>query len=117
MKFFITGTHAYGPISPDSDLDIVMMPDDAHLIQLFLLEHGIKMYRTPAQDSYGLVGGYYFNLQDMQVNIIIAENEWEYAQWKTRTDKMKALPPIKDREERIATFNNITVLEKGESNV
>lgn len=109
MKFLITGTHAYGPVSPDSDLDIVMMPDGAHLITLFLQVHKIEMYRTPAQDSYGPEGGFYFNLATMRVNIIIVPNEQEYDQWKLGTDRMKEISPIEDREERIGTFQKFLI--------
>ncbi len=106
MKYLITGTHAYGPVRLDSDLDIVMMIDDAHLMRLFLITQGIWMYRTSAQDSYGPIGGFYFDLATMRVNIIIANNEWEFDEWKWRTERMKGMPDIHDREERIAAFND-----------
>ena len=105
MKFLITGTHAYGPVSPNSDLDIVMMVDDVHLMKLFLIAQGIEMYQTPAQDSYGPFGGFYFDLASMRVNIIITNNDREFEEWGWRTERMKGMPAVHDREERVAIFN------------
>lgn len=122
MKFIITGTHAYGPVSPGSDLDIVVLPKGAEQLMAFLSEHSIPTYRTPGQDEYGDAGGFYFNLgrdavglllEDLedkytpgciQVNIIIAADEFDFEWWKEQTEKMKKLPPIEDREKRIDTF-------------
>ncbi len=105
MKFFITGTHAYGPVNPDSDLDIVVMANEVQVILDFLADHGIEYYRTPGQDSYGDAGGFYFDLGGIEVNIIIAADAIAFKEWKRRTEKMKDLAPIEDREERVAVFN------------
>lgn len=105
MDFLLTGTQVYGPATKDSDLDIVMMIDAVPGVINFLAEKGIKMWRTPGQDEYGAVGGFYFDFAGIKVNIIIADNEWEFKEWKRRTEKMKKLPPIEDREKRVAVFN------------
>ncbi len=105
MDFLLTGTRVYGPATEDSDLDIVVHLNDVHEIVLFLAKHKIIHYRTPGQDSYGVVGGFYFDFAGIKINIIIAENDWEFEQWGRRTEKMKKLPPIEDREERVAVFN------------
>jgi hypothetical protein len=106
MDFFITGTHAYGPAGPDSDLDIVVKAADSILIMNFLNLHNITMYRTEGQDEYGATGGFYFDLTGIKVNIIIATDDNDYAKWKRKTDTMKKFPEIPDRDLRVAIFNS-----------
>lgn len=105
LEFFITGTHAYGPARPDSDLDIVVKLKDISRIALFLADHGIKFYKTPGQDEYGPTGGFYFSLAGIEVNIIIAEDELDFEEWRRRTERMKKFAPIHDKEERKLIFN------------
>ncbi len=106
MDFILTGTQVYGPTNGDSDLDIVVKVEDAKDISSFLISHNISMYRTPGQNEYGLLGGFYFDLSGIKINIIIADGEDEYDEWKTRTERMKTLDPIPDRETRLAVFRS-----------
>lgn len=105
MDFLLTGSQVYGPATEDSDLDIVIKLKDAHEIVLFLAKHGIEYYQTPGQMSHGDDGGFYFNLGGIEINIILAPDERAFEEWRRRTEKMKKLPPIEDREERIDVFN------------
>ena len=105
MNFLLTGTRVYGPATEDSDLDIVVKLNDVHEIVLFLAKHGIIHYRTPGQDLYGVVGGFYFDLAGITINIIIAESGPEFKEWERRTERMKKLSPIEDRGRRIDVFN------------
>lgn len=111
MKFIITGTSAYGPQTENSDLDIVVLIEDAKLILNFLTEHGIKTYRTPAQIQYD-DSGYYFNLVGIKINIITAATEDVFRSWKERTQRMKQIAPIPDREDRVAVFNTIVSIDE-----
>ena len=104
MSFIITGTRAYGPTKEDSDLDIVVKSTDTISIGKFLAEHNIPIYNTPGQDSYGDAGGFYFDFAGVQVNIIVAENETDFELWRKRTERMKTLPDIEDRDTRLAVF-------------
>jgi hypothetical protein len=106
MDFFITGTHAYGPIGPDSDLDIVVKAVDSTSIMDFLGSQGIRTYTTEGQREYGKMGGFYFDLAGIKINIIIAEHDDAYVEWKIKTEKMKRLPPIPDRDLRVRVFNS-----------
>ena len=105
MNFLLTGTRVYGPASEDSDLDVVVDMKDAIGIGKFLAEHSIQLYNTPGQDSYGDKGGFYFDFAGVQVNVIIAQTTDEFKAWEKRTERMKTIPPIPDRETRVATFN------------
>ena len=77
MEYFITGTHAYGPATEDSDLDIVLMTDAANQIADFLHTHGIKTYQTEKQEAYD-DGGFYFDLLGIQINIIIVADKKDF---------------------------------------
>ncbi len=105
LEFIITGTHAYGPVGPNSDLDIVIMLKDAERIVLFLAGRGIEYYRTEAQDDYGDAGGFYFDFGGIEINIIIAVDRLAFEEWKRLTERMKKRPPIHDKEERKFVFN------------
>jgi len=127
MKFFVTGTHAYGPYTDDSDLDIVVLKWDAFLIAEHIDRKGINVYRTISQDQYDNVlhsttsdgredvcGSFYFNLgltipgksDQMKVNIISVNDENEFICWKYATEQMKKLKePISDRQKRLNLFN------------
>ena len=104
MKYFITGTHAYGPVTKDSDLDIVLVQDDAIDLFLFLKQKGIEPYKTKKQEGYK-GASFYFDLLGIKINIIIAIDEAEFAEWKEKTERMKEFEPIKDRQQRIDVFN------------
>ena len=107
MKFIVTGTHAYGELSLNSDLDIVMLRGYAELLIGFLKDHNIEVYRTEAQEEYKEHGGFYFDLDRMQINIIIAKDKIDLDRWKYSTKKMREMPPIKNRQKRIDTFNSL----------
>ena len=104
--YLITGSRAYGPANKNSDLDIVMGAEDVAKLSDFLIDHDIGISQTPSQLSYGSVGGFYFNLGGMAVNIIIAQFQSDMDDWKRRTAGMKTLPPIADRDKRLNMFNS-----------
>jgi len=105
MDFIITGSRAYGPAREDSDLDIVVKSCDIESMTDYLLDHNIQTYSTSDQESYA---GFYFNIAGIKINIIVAEYEADFRLWEHRTDIMKKMSPIEDREKRLATFNSIT---------
>jgi len=106
MDYIVTGTRVYGPAGPDSDLDIVVKLNDIGYIVNYLSNHGVQMYRTPGQDEYGVHGGFYFDFIGIKVNIIVAENELDFTEWAIKTEKMKRLPVIPDRDLRLKVFNS-----------
>jgi hypothetical protein len=104
MDFIVTGTRAYGPAREDSDLDIVVKSSDVQSILDYLIDKKISTYSTPGQSDYGDGGGFYFDLFSIKVNIIVASNQAEYNLWDKRTERMKTLPDIDDRDTRLAVF-------------
>jgi len=106
MDFLITGTHAYGPVRPQSDLDVVMRYGDSENLKDFLMNHDIPLYRSAEQLKHHY-DGFYFDLGEIQVNIVVAADTSDFALWKKRTEEMKLLDPIDSRGERIKRFNEI----------
>ena len=106
LKFIVTGTHAYGPARPDSDLDIVVRKSDIQVILDYLTGHNIKIHQTDAQEEYR-DGGFYFNIAFIKINVIIAVNDTDFMLWAGKTERMKKLPAIENRERRKELFNSI----------
>ena len=106
MDFIVTGTAAYGPFNPDSsDLDIVLYEEDAIDLEDYLDNHGISVH-NPGNAWHYNNGGYYFNLESMRFNIIVAENKQDFDKWKRRTEAMKKIVPIEDRDKRVQKFKS-----------
>ena len=95
MNYFITGSHIYGPLSDDSDLDIVMMRDEARKIWGMMELVGIEITRKDTSNRPR-----YFQLGILNINIIGLETELEYEAWKYATDEMKKLAPCYCRKTR-----------------
>jgi len=111
VRFILTGTHSYGPINENSDLDIVVMREDVIEIMNFLNQHGINMYQTEAQGSYN-DGGFYFDLGFIKINIIIATTAAEFMDWSFKTREMQKAGVVGDREERLRLFQSFSLLRK-----
>ena len=104
MDYKVTGTRAYGPERDDSDLDIVLRDDDAYKFDAWLRSKNIKVWKTKEQELEDY-SGFYFDLMGITVNIIEARTNEEMLSWKERTELMKTIEPVEDREERIRIFN------------
>ena len=109
INYGITGTRAFGPVSEDSDLDLVITLHDSITLLEYLAEHDIDIAKLPESEEYndGKTSCYYFSLGGILINIIVAKNKEEYMDWKRRTEAMRKLPPIYDRELRMAKFNSL----------
>lgn len=104
MRYFVTGTQAYGPLSEDSDLDIALHVDDAGYLESFI--RGCRIEVTPSSEVHDNQDytGFHFDLAGIKVNVIVL-SEYEFDEWKESTEKLQGLPPIEDKAERIETFN------------
>ncbi len=120
MRFLLTGTQVFGLTTKESDIDIVMLCDDAIDLRLWLVEHSIGVSETidveskepekldPKKideivESEGYKG-FYFSINKLRFNIIITKTDEELTQWETATNAMKKIEPITNRKERINTF-------------
>lgn len=104
MKFFVTGTQAFGPITENSDFDIVMIHEDALRLLDFLSILKIDVALSNHIDPAYLGFYFKFNHHD-KVQIIVARDEIEYDAWTNATDKMKRDVP--NRNERIKMFQSL----------
>ena len=112
--FIITGTAAYGPQTPGkSDIDIVLMWDDARRLEQALLDKGIEIEylkgRSP-ENGYPK-GTFYFQIAGLRFNIVRIYTSDAFAWWKERTEYLKKIPPIADREERLREFKGLPLFE------
>jgi len=105
-RVLLTGTRAYGPVTEDSDYDVVMLYQDAKAICNLLMLLNVKMIDSRHIDP--AYKGFYFKLNELEkVQIIVADTEQEFAAWKRATERMKKEPPIEDREKRIECFKSL----------
>ena len=97
----ITGTRAYGPVSENSDLDVVIRSDHVQILGQFLLVNNIDIQEV--NEHYA---SFYFTIPGLpKINIIVAENQEVFDEWEYATEKMKKLRrPILDHEKRVETF-------------
>lgn len=106
LKFIVTGTHAYGPARAESDLDIVVRKEHIPAILDYLKNHNIETYKTEAQEEYQ-DSGFYFNIAFIKINVIVAMTDVDFMLWAGKTERMKKLPAIENRERRKELFNSI----------
>ena len=104
-EYLITGTRIYGPVTLESDLDVVMYYQDAAILEQYLRKQGIIPFRTEIQKNLNY-GGYYFDLLFIRINVIEATSKIQMKQWEKSTEKMLDILPIEDREKRIAKFKS-----------
>jgi len=103
MRILLTGSHVYGPVHEDSDIDIVLHHDDADELREKLIEKNIELFRSEKQQGTDYPG-YFFSLGILTINIIYVQDDEEMLTWKRATEKLASLPPIEDKEEKIRVF-------------
>lgn len=101
MKCLLTGSRVYGPATEKSDIDIVVMEDDAIIIKHDLRKQGVKV---KTKNNRYMNSSFYFCLGGLKFNIVIATDEGEYERWKQATEQMKTIRPVLNRKERYKTF-------------
>lgn len=106
MQFLLTGTRAYGPLTDQSDWDIVMPREDAISLRTLLALLEIEVHRSDhIHPSYE---GFYFKFnQHDKVQIIVAGDKVEFKSWARATEEMKKRPKIYDRRDRISAFQQL----------
>jgi len=104
MKICVTGTSVYGPRKGTSDIDVVMLREDADDFSDSLRSQGYDTKKRQNKDNEEYDGFMLMILNFPGIDIIVVEDDKEFNAWKTATDKMKKLEPIYDRNERISTF-------------
>lgn len=87
-EFIITGTHAYGPVTPESDLDICV-PEDCYsdLYDWCFERSSLECWQTELQHKKDY-GGFYFKIFDITVNVIVASHVEgkPFTWWKEATE-------------------------------
>ncbi len=83
---FLTGSHAYGTPSADSDIDMVVWAEDARLREL--------------------LEGCGYPIRFGKLNIIICDNESDWNIWVKGTEALKRVAPV-DRETAVAFLQSL----------
>lgn len=104
-KVLLTGSRVYGPITDNSDIDIVMEKTDATKL-LNVIETLGLVYEM--MTDYGEASSYKFYLTGLPpINIIIAQDDVAFFEWEYATNKMKEVAAIIDRGERLNMFHKL----------
>lgn len=102
-NIFLTGTIAYGPFKNESDIDVVINPIFARIIEGVLFALGIRISFSVVDDP--TYNGSYFKIDNSRkIQIIVPDNDKEFKCWDYATLKMKKQEPISDRFKRIDEF-------------
>ena len=108
-EFVVTGSQVYGQVTKDSDIDIVLRMVDAEHLKNWLTKHKIQIEYN--ENSSGGVRpgdeyeGFYYRIDGMTFNIIVAKTNDELKAWRKATEKMLGREPIKDKKRRCALFS------------
>lgn len=105
-NIFLTGTVIYGPFTNESDIDVVINPIYARIIEGVLFALGIRIRFSAVDDpSYN---GFSFEIDNSRkIQIIVPDNDKEFKCWNYATQKMKKQDSISDRFERVAEFRHL----------
>lgn len=100
MKAFITGSHAYGKPTEDSDVDLVVRVDEQTRSDLVCLLHQGK---SSSEKDY-TDGVLQFKVATL--NLILCVSDEQYAAWAIGTEQLKAIRPV-TRDFAVETFKRL----------
>lgn len=103
-KPFVTGSSAYGPFNEDSDIDIVMVYQNALELKELLKQHAVNI--EDAKEKNKDYEGFKFMLFGRYFQII-SLNVSEYNKWFHATQEMRKLPEINNKQKRINIFQEL----------
>jgi len=117
-KVLLTGSRVYGPVTENSDIDVVLFKTEANKLLNRVTLLGLN---PEVLSDYGDASSFKFVIDGLPpINIIVVEDEVDWYMWEFATNEMKALEPIVNREERIKMFHffqnegfNIAMEEEG----
>jgi predicted nucleotidyltransferase len=99
-KWFITGSYAYGPISSNSDIDIVCLACEYQEIKDFIT----SSFEISAFNPSVYNNGIYLRRHNAPAINIIPLSMRSFVAWKFATEMMKCMHPIYDKNKRHSTF-------------
>lgn len=84
IRYFVTGSHIYGDTTLDSDLDVVIHPEDKEYIFDKLKELGITWRTSPKFHT-----SHYINIFGIEINLICVETDFDFKAWQYATGCMR----------------------------
>jgi len=102
-KVLLTGSRVYGPVTENSDIDVVLFKTEANKLLNRVTLLGLN---PEVLSDYGDASSFKFVIDGLPpINIIVVEDEVDWLKWEFATNEMKALEPIVDRNERLQMFH------------
>lgn len=95
MRSFITGSHAYGLPQRDSDIDLVILCDEATKAKLLSRSEDTETDLGKRVIRFG------------KLNVIACVDEREYAVWKVGTEACRAEKEPVSRDDAKAFFDSL----------
>lgn len=106
MNYFVTGSRAYGPYTESSDLDIVMLKEDADFLELSVMAAGLENWIDKTGMSYA-DKVWYFAIGGVTINVITAKSQIDFECWEEVTRRMVAMNCIVDKDKRVEMFHTL----------
>jgi hypothetical protein len=100
---FVTGTMAFGPLSKESDIDIVMLGVESKLLATNLVNMGVQVeFAGEVNPEYK---GFKFTIEPLPtINIVVAIDDKDAEAWAFATEAMRRFGPVENKQDRIAIF-------------
>lgn len=97
MIAFITGSRAYGTVTPKSDIDLVVRTDDATATLLRKLSDKMLQFRDSNDKQLTIKFG--------KLNLIVCTTDEQFAVWRLGTTQMKRTGKKYDKEAAKEVFD------------
>lgn len=97
LKPFLTGSHAYGTPTAESDVDLVVLVDNLELRKLIEL----KLENADPKESTSAEGACTASLRFGELNLILTHREDIFRAWQCATENLKSKAPV-TRETAVA---------------
>lgn len=114
MKSLLTGSRVYGEPRPDSDIDMVILAENAddRIKLMTYRDHTTKTHVRP-----GNVPGYNgVSLRYGNLNIILVDDPKVFEAWEKGTNFLKAIAPV-THEQACLIFETMFKVARGEDKV
>lgn len=102
MKPFVTGSHAYGTPTLDSDIDLVCLLSKSDYLKLLGKANKDENPKLAEYEGADIQRCLYFG----GLNLIVCKNQTEYNMWKQGTEELKQMAPV-DRIDAISHFRRL----------
>lgn len=106
-SWLLTGSHAYGCPTRDSDVDVVLYCEDREIVKILCLAADAVLTSPKVEDDQRYVTAKTDTaLRFGRLNVLIVTNADAFDRWSLGTSQLKAFRPVQ-RETAVAVFDAI----------